>query len=40
MGAQGIHRTGAAGDEAGADSLFRETAGLGVTPVVKKFALD
>src|SRR5215470_16060706 len=37
---QGIHRTGTAGDDAGADWLFREAAGLGVTPVVEKFALD
>ena len=37
---QGIHRTGTAGDEAGADWLIREVAGLGVTPVVEKFALD
>jgi hypothetical protein len=37
---QGIHRTGTAGDEAGADWLFREAAGLGVPPVVEKFALD
>src|SRR5215472_3590210 len=37
---QGIHRTGTAGDEAGADWLFREAAGLGVTPSVEKFALE
>src|SRR5262249_33826987 len=28
------------GDQAGADWLFREAAGLGVTPMVEKFALD
>jgi len=37
---QDLHRTATAGDQAGADWLFREAAGLGVTPVVEKFALD
>jgi len=37
---QHLHRTATAGDEAGADWLLREAAGLGVTTVVEKFALD
>jgi hypothetical protein len=37
---QGIHRTGTPGGEAGADWLIREAAGLGVTPVVEKFAFN
>src|SRR3984893_6456753 len=37
---QGIHRTATAGDEAGADWLAREAAGLGATPVIEDFALD
>ena len=40
IGWQGPHRTGTVGDEAGADWLIREAAGLGVTPVVEKFGLD
>ena len=37
---QGLHRTAAAGDQAGADWLMRESAGLGAAPAVEKFALD
>jgi hypothetical protein len=37
---QGTHRTGTAGDQAGADWLFREAAGLGAAPEVETFALD
>jgi hypothetical protein len=37
---QGIHRTAAAGDQAGADWLIQEAAGLGAAPAVEKFALD
>jgi hypothetical protein len=37
---QGVHRTATAGDEAGADWLIREIAGLGAAPTVEKFALD
>jgi hypothetical protein len=38
--AQGIHRTAAAGDEAGADWLIGEVAALGAIPGVENFALD
>jgi hypothetical protein len=38
--AQGIHRTATAGDEAGADWLIGEAAGLGAAPEVEEFALD
>jgi len=38
--AQGIHRTATAGDEAGADWLIGEAAGLGAAPGVEDFALD
>jgi hypothetical protein len=38
--AQGVHRTGTAGDDAGADWLIREAADLGVTPALEKFTLD
>jgi hypothetical protein len=37
---QGIHRTAAAGDQAGADWLIQEATSLGAAPVVEKFALD
>jgi hypothetical protein len=37
---QGIHRTATEGDEAGADWLLREAAGLGATPLIEDFALD
>jgi len=37
---QGGHRTATAGDEAGADWLYLEAAGLGATPAVEEFALD
>ena len=37
---QGIHRTATAGDEAGADWLTREAAGLGAAPAAEDFALD
>jgi hypothetical protein len=37
---QGIHRTATAGDEAGADWLIREAAGLGAVPAVETFTLD
>ena len=36
---QGVHRTGTAGDQAGADWLFHEAADLGATPEVEKFTL-
>jgi len=38
--AQGIHRTATAGDEAGADWLIGEAAGVGAAPGVEDFALD
>src|SRR5947208_3026600 len=38
--AQGIHRTGTVGDEAGADWLAHEAAGLGAAPAMESFALD
>ena len=37
---QGTHRTATAGDQAGADWLIREAAGLGAAPEVETFALD
>src|SRR6516225_2610890 len=37
---QGIHRTATIGDQAGADWLIQEAAGLGAAPAVEKFALD
>jgi hypothetical protein len=37
---QGFHRTATAGDQAGADWLIREAAGLGIAPAVEEFALD
>jgi hypothetical protein len=37
---QGLHRTATAGDQAGADWLMRESAGLGAAPADEKFALD
>jgi hypothetical protein len=37
---QGLHRTATAGDQAGADWLIREAAGIGAAPEVEKFALD
>jgi len=37
---QGLHRSATAGDQAGADWLMRESAGLGAAPAVEKFALD
>jgi hypothetical protein len=37
---QGFHRTATSGDEAGADWLIREAAGIGAAPEVEKFALD
>jgi len=37
---QGIHRTATAGDQAGADWLIEEAAGLGAAPAVEEFALD
>jgi len=37
---QEIHRTATAGDQAGADWLIREVAGLGAAPAVENFALD
>jgi hypothetical protein len=37
---QGGHRTATTGDQAGADWLLQEVAGLGAAPVVEKFALD
>ena len=37
---QGIHRTATAGDEASAEWLIRECAGLGVAPAVEGFILD
>ena len=37
---QGIHRTAAAGDQAGADWLIEEAASLGAAPEVEKFALN
>jgi hypothetical protein len=37
---QGFHRTATSGDEAGADWLIREAAGIGAAPEVQKFALD
>jgi hypothetical protein len=38
--AQGLHRTATAGDQAGADWLIGEAAGIGAAPEVEKFALD
>jgi hypothetical protein len=37
---QGVHRTGTAGDQAGADWLMQEAARIGAAPEVEKFALD
>ena len=37
---QGIHRTATVGDQAGADWLIQEAAGLGAAPAVEEFALD
>jgi hypothetical protein len=37
---QGAHRTATVGDQAGADWLIREAAGLGAAPEVETFALD
>jgi hypothetical protein len=37
---QGIHRTATAGDQAGADWLIEEAAGLGAAAAVEAFALD
>ena len=37
---QGVHRTGTAGDEAGARWLADEAAGLGVAVASEKFTLD
>src|ERR1700719_3818529 len=37
---QGIHRTGTAGDLAGAEWLGREAAALGAEGWIEKFALD
>jgi len=37
---QGIHRTATTGDQAGADWLIQEAAGLGAAPMVEEFALD
>ena len=36
---QGVHRTGTAGDQAGAEWLFHEAADLGATPEVEEFTL-
>jgi len=38
--AQGIHRTAAAGDRAGAEWLAGEAAALGATVSIEEFALD
>ncbi len=38
--AQGIHRTGTAGDDRGAEWLAREAAAFGVEPAIEQFALD
>jgi hypothetical protein len=37
---QGPHRTASAGDQAGADWLIQEAAGLGAAPTIEKFALE
>ena len=37
---QGTHRSATVGDQAGADWLIREAAGLGAAPEVETFALD
>ena len=37
---QGTHRTATVGDQAGAEWLIREAAGIGAAPAVETFALD